>query len=221
LLQTALQKAAHFTGGYDTYWQAIEAAKLNEEISAERLHLLRRDEGRASYQQGTEVFRILIGDDVFAPDNYLFVPLESRPQALGLRNAAASAEMTMLHELMHVLIDGRPDAMEAFCTARDWDTTDNPVGHGPLDERQTIATASLHSSHGAEEDLATAMALYAYAYAPDAPGHYSYYMNTMFRFHMKFVQVQWHHVENNSTPAASQATIEEVPVCRSNSCAGL
>ena len=216
LLQSALRKAAQLTNSRSGFYQALEDAKLNEGNSADYLYLVRQHEGRASYQQGSGIFRILIGDEVFAYENYKQVPVDSRPQALGLRTEATSAEMSMLHELMHVLIDGRPDALEAFCEARDWGTDSNPMGNGPSDDRPTIATASLRSSHGPEEDLATAMALYSYANTPEAPSQYSYYLNTMFSFQMTFVQTQWQLEDGSIT--ANQPVDDTLPICHNGDC---
>ncbi len=165
----------------------IEDARHTSGVTANRLSIVRTSEGRASYRQGNDEFRILLGDRAFETLNYEAVPPVSRPAMLRLHNENNSAHVSILHELMHVVIAGQPETLAAFQEERQWGTETYSVELGPQDGRRSFAQANLMQRSGPEEDLVIAMALYAYAYAPDAPETYRLFLEVIHEFHMTYV----------------------------------
>ncbi|MCO5182965.1 MAG: hypothetical protein M9928_13435 [Anaerolineae bacterium] len=219
LLRAALDDASSMFGGAEQLQLLIEAARRNNAVSVEQLSITRVSEGRASYRQGGALFQILLGDETFDSLNYTGVPFPSRPGALDVRNEHGSAKITMLHELMHVVIDARPDILQQYRKMRQWNTDD---ASGPQDERRSFALVNLTHDSGPEEDLVIAMALYAHAYAPDAQTSQQFYMDVMYDFHMTFVWTAWElpgappgrSAENDDN---NQQTSAE-PICRLGMC---
>lgn len=208
-------------GGAEQLQQLIEAARRNNTVSVEQLSITRIREGRASYRQGGTVFQILLGNETFNNMNYTSVPHPSRPNALDVRNERGSAKITILHELMHVVIDAQPDILQQYRQMRQWNTDDASRAFGPQDKRRSFALVNLTHDSGPEEDLVIAMALYAHAYAPDAPATQRFYLDVMYDFHMSFVWRAWElpgappgrSAETTNDPQASA-----MPVCRTSIC---
>lgn len=191
ILAQALDETAQFLGGSEVLWALFADARRIESISAEKLTIRRINIGRASYWRSDDVFEIRFGDDAFDEDCYKDVPRQSRPYTLGLRDPGTSAKISIIHELMHVFIDARPDMLEQYRVERNWGIYGTPVEYGPLDGRNSLAMASLDAPTGPEEDLVIASSLVIHAEADGAPSQWSYYLNAIYDFHVTFVHTAW------------------------------
>jgi hypothetical protein len=222
LLRSALADAATMFGDSSRLRSLFEDAHRTAAVSADKLSIVRTREGRASFQQGGTTFQILLGDETFDTLNYASLPQSSRPVALGLRNEVNSAKLTILHEIMHVVIDGQPDILINYRLQRQWGTQEIAVERGPQDGHRSFALANMTRETGPEEDLVIAMALYAYGYAPDAPHTHRLYLEVMYAFHMTFVWTVWELPEPAPGGAAEMAALEQSqrsgPECRIRTC---
>jgi RHS repeat-associated protein len=160
-LAKALTDTANFVGGAGQLSALFQDALTNKGSNADKITFQRTDTPGQGAGWSPISGTITLGPTVFAPDNYLLRPTDTRPPLLGLDNQPGSAQVSILHEIAHVLIDARPGIIGKYRQERQWgirDPADNTFrsdSEGPYDGRNTFP-----GHINPFEDLATSIAIF-------------------------------------------------------------